>query len=122
MNRNRIRLTESQLHNVIKESVKKVLREWDNDPYEDADDTIYEEEVVDASLMFSNKKTGEIEGVDFSVEIEVEGWRLYDMEGGHFKRKGDFNYKEAVLDTEEAQNIISDMESRGYVLYDVEVG
>lgn len=27
MNKNRIRLTESQLHNVIKESVKKVLKE-----------------------------------------------------------------------------------------------
>ena len=35
MRNNRIRLTESQLHNVIKESVKKVLREeYDSSEYE----------------------------------------------------------------------------------------
>lgn len=33
MNKNRIRLTESQLHRVIKESVKKVLRESDENPH-----------------------------------------------------------------------------------------
>lgn len=35
MNKNRIRLTESQLHGVIKESVKKILREGTFDPYDE---------------------------------------------------------------------------------------
>jgi hypothetical protein len=36
MNKNKIRLTESQLHRVIKESVKKVLRELDYKTYQNA--------------------------------------------------------------------------------------
>ena len=35
MNKNKIRLTESQLHRVIKESVKKILREGPFDPYDE---------------------------------------------------------------------------------------
>lgn len=35
MNKNRIRLTESQLHKVIKESVKKVLSEGTNTVFKD---------------------------------------------------------------------------------------
>lgn len=31
MKKNIVKLTESQLHKVIKESVKRVLHEWDND-------------------------------------------------------------------------------------------
>lgn len=44
MKKNRIRLTESKLHGIIKESVKRVLKEMysDLDPYEDLDPYDYE--------------------------------------------------------------------------------
>ena len=34
----RIRLTESDLRNIVKKSVKRVLREWDEDEYDDGSD------------------------------------------------------------------------------------
>ena len=36
-----IRLTESDLHNIIKESVKKIIKEWEGDPYSLDADEIY---------------------------------------------------------------------------------
>lgn len=45
-----VRLTESDLHKIIKESVKKIIREWDNDEYEGRltdmlDDRAYQEDL-----------------------------------------------------------------------------
>ena len=53
MRTNRIRLTESQLHNVIKESVKRVLKEYQK---EGRNKSSKEQEIEDSWSEFEKKK------------------------------------------------------------------
>lgn len=72
MNTNRIRLTESQLHNVIKESVKRVLNEWE-DPNDGVDvptkfDDLYNiKQYIDKAI--NALEHGNKESYNRSVEI-----------------------------------------------------
>lgn len=80
MKKNRIRLTESQLHKVIKESVKRVLREDEGYFYDMVMDVI-EEELLDMEDEFSKEEIG-----DMIVNILKNGLRLnYDFEWGDYQ-------------------------------------
>lgn len=77
---NKIRLTESQLHKVIKESVKRILENYPpgaaNDPrapYNQVDDPTQEMNVT-VYAYYINPETEEEREEEFNVTVEVEGY------------------------------------------------
>lgn len=65
MNKNRIRLTEAQLHSVIKESVKRVVAENDDwqygyDEYNEEDNLTSNEYIIDSVINGNHRQAREL--------------------------------------------------------------
>lgn len=89
MKRNKIRLTESQLHRVIKESVKKILRESSFPNYNQLINItgINDNDEFNAAAMTENKE-----------ELETEIWKMISKElcNGENPRNVSFHFKDLI--------------------------
>jgi len=66
----KIRLTEGDLHRIVKESVKRILRETENT------DSIYSDEDFDE---YGNR----VDGPDFGDDFRERFWRKFEKQHGY---------------------------------------
>lgn len=129
MNKNRIRLTESQLHRVIKESVKKILKEdyWHDKYYDEVPDANDEAEFeMEGEVYFYDPKNEDAECITVPVTaytyVEAYSYQVEDYDGWDREyipfREVD---NEDFLETIEVKELIEKMKKKGYLFDDYDV-
>lgn len=100
MRKNRIRLSESQLHRVIKESVRKVLREFDE--YDEFDHNSDVGEDMGTWSLYNKVERGEISDAQLASMVKRHG--AGDLENLYNILKGDNRYPKFEREMEMAKD------------------